>query len=201
MQSSVYAADLSRVTILRTVKMFEITLPFALCISLLTYQQKVHISLLSAAHGEEGQPVFSVSENCSSNFSIKTVWTLSGKDPSVDKLEEDTVVNKVEFVVKVAEDGVDYYLTIKQKYGRMMVFLTTDELNAARFIPNPRATGLKEEDNLLDVSKPFFIRYEHDGSSYLLHCSKNLDRTATLFVHKLRSRPPRRSELVYAVRE
>ena len=168
---------------------------------MLTYQQKMHISLLPAAHNQEEQPVFSISGSSLSNFSIVTVWSLSGKDPSVNELKEDTVVNKVEFVIKVTEEEVDYYMTVKPKNGRMMVFLTTDELNAARFIPNPLVTGLKEEEKLLDISKPFFIRYEHSGSSYLLHCLKNPDRTAILFLQKLGSRPPRGSELVNAVKE
>ena len=185
------------------VKMFEITLPFVLCISLLTYQQKMHISLLPAAHSQEEQPSFSISRNKTSNFSLETVWTLSGKDSSVSKLEEDTVVNKVEFIVKVTEGSLDYYMAVEPiaKYGKKMVFLTTDKHGAARFIPNPRVTGLKEEDELLDISKPFFIRYEHNGSSYLLHCSRKPDGTADLFVQKLRSRPPRGSELLYAVKE
>ena len=111
------------------------------------------------------------------------------------------MVNKVEFVIKVTEGNVDYYMTVEPKNRKMMVFLTTEECNAARFIPIPQVTGLKEEEKLLDISKPFFIRYEHSGSSYLLHCSKNPDGTAILFLHKLLLRPPRGSELVYAVKE
>ena len=155
----------------------------------------MYISLLPGAHNQEEQPIFLISGSRLSNFSIVTVWSLSGKE-----LEEGTVVNKVEFVIKVTEGNVDYYMTVEPK-NSMMVFLTTEECNAARFIPIPQVTGLKEEEKLLDISKPFFIRYEHSGSSYLLHCSKNPDGTAILFLHKLLLRPPRGSELVYAVKE
>ena len=179
--------------------MFEITLPFALCISLLTYQQKVHISLLSAAHGEEGQPVFSVSENCSSNFSIKTVWTLSGKDTSVDNVEEDTVVTKMEILVKVAE----YYMAVnKTEIGSdtMTVFLTADENNATRFIPNPETTYSTPDHGLLDISQPFFFLYEQDESSYLLHCLENQNGTVRLFLQRINYQPPIGAEPVYAIR-
>ena len=111
--------------------MFEITLPFVLCISLLTYQQKMHISLLPAAHSQEEQPSFTFTRKSVSNFSLVTMWTLSGKDSSVSKLE-DTVVNKVEFVVKVTEESLDYYMAVKEREdGTLIVFLTNaaDEYN------------------------------------------------------------------------
>lgn len=181
--------------------MFQLTLPFVLCISLLTYHQQMYISLLPPGNQEE-QPLFSVSRNSLSNFSLVTVWTLSGKDPSVSKPEEDTVVHKMEFSVKVTEGALDYYLAVKPQNGRMMmVFPTTDEQSAARFTPNPTATGLNTGDNLLDVSKPFFIRYVHNSCSYLLHSSKKPNGSAVLFLQKLRYRPPRGSELVYAMNE
>ena len=111
--------------------MFEITLPFVLCISLLTYQQKMHISLLPAAHSQEEQPSFTFTRKSVSNFSLVTMWTMSGKDSSVSKLEEDTVVNKVEFVVKVTEGSLDYYMAVKEREDGTTVFLTNaaDEYN------------------------------------------------------------------------
>ena len=181
--------------------MFQLTLPFVLCISLLTYQQQMYISLLPPDNQEE-QPFFSISRNSEGNFSLVTVWTLSGKDPSVSKSGEDRVVHKMEFSIKVTEGAQDYYLATKPKNGRAMtVVLTTNEQGAARFTPNPSAMGFTGGDDLLDVSKPFFIRYEHNRCSYLLHILKNPNGGAVLFLQKLRYPPPRGSELVYAMKE
>ncbi len=160
--------------------------------------------MLSAAHDEEGQPVFSVSENCSSNFSIVAVWTLSGKDPSVDTVGEDTVVTKMEILVKVAERELEYYMAVnKTEIGSdtVAVFLTADEYNATRFIPNPETkTHSKPDHGLLDTSQPFFFRYEEDESSYLLHCLENQNGTVRLFLQRISYQPPIGAEPVYAIR-
>ena len=182
--------------------MFEISLPFVLCISLLTYQTKMYISLLPGAHNQEEQPIFILTKKCVSNFSIVIVWSLSGKNSSVNELEEDMEVNKMELLIRANERESVYYMAVNKTEGETMeVFLTTEEYNAARFIPDPESTQSESGMDLLDISQPFFFRYEQDGCSYLLHCLKNKDETVNVFLQQIYHQPPAGAEPVYAIKK
>ena len=183
----------------RTVKMLVLTLPFVLCVCLLTYQQQMYISLLPPDNQEE-QPFFSVSRNNTGNFSLMTVWTLSGNDPAE--------VHKVEVIVKATAGIQDYFLKVEElEAGKMAVFLTTDEHNGTRFTPSPVTTLSNSDHNLLDISKPFFLSYEHNESLYLLHSLTYPDRMVELALAQIkisnrhRIKPPYVAEPVYAAKE
>ena len=182
--------------------MFEISLPFVLCISLLTYQQKMYISLLPAAKDQEEQPIFTLTRKSVSNFSIVIVWSLSGKNSSVNELEEDMEVNKMELLIRVNERESVYYMAVNEtECETMEVFLTTEEYSATRFIPDPELTQSKSGMDLLDISQPFFFLYEQNGSSYLLHCLKNKDGTVNVFLQQIYHQPPNGAEPVYAIKK
>lgn len=187
--------------------MFEVTFPFMLCICLLTYQQQMYLSLLPPGN-QKGQPFFSVSRNSTCNFSLVTAWTLSGKNPSVSQLDEDSVVHKMEVIVKGTVGTQDYYLAVKElEVGKMAVFLTTDEHSGTHFIPSPVTTLSNSDHNLLDTSKPFFLSYEYHESLYLLHSLKYPDGRVELALAQIkinnrhRIKPPYIAEPVYAIKE